>query len=273
MNHSVSRSITGVDTHAHIFRRDLPMVENRRYTPEYDALVETHLENIDGCGLSHGVLVQPSFLGTDNSFITDALKRFPDRLRGIAVVDKEISNEELDALDTAGFVGIRLNLIGRELENYGDDVWQSLFKRLAERNWQVEVQRGVDDLYKVLPDMVRSGVQVVVDHFGRPDGAIDKDNSAHRAFLEILANENVWLKVSAPYRAKANPQQASELFAAYAEAAGGVDRFLWGSDWPNTQFEKVTNYSAQFALFTDMVTDPQQQHQILVDNPVKLFRF
>ncbi|MNJ55364.1 hypothetical protein D3C77_508490 [compost metagenome] len=55
-------ALTGVDTHAHIFRHDLPMVPNRRYSPHYDALVEQYLDHLDRNGLSHGVLIQPSFL-------------------------------------------------------------------------------------------------------------------------------------------------------------------------------------------------------------------
>ena len=83
---TVSPAITGVDSHAHIFRQDLPMVANRRYSPDYDALVEQYLEHLDRFGLSHGVLIQPSFLGTDNHFMVAALQRFPERLRGVAVV-------------------------------------------------------------------------------------------------------------------------------------------------------------------------------------------
>ena len=59
------------------------------------------------------MLIQPSFLGTDNRFMLDALRRYPQRLRGVAVVDASISDTQLDELEEAGVVGIRLNLIGR----------------------------------------------------------------------------------------------------------------------------------------------------------------
>lgn len=113
-----SPAITGIDTHAHIFRQDLPMVANRRYSPHYDALVEQYLAHLDAHGLSHGVLIQPSFLGTDNGFMVEALRLHPERLRGVAVVDVAITDAELDALAAAGVVGIRLNLIGKELQDY-----------------------------------------------------------------------------------------------------------------------------------------------------------
>jgi len=40
--------ITGIDTHAHIFRQDLPMVPGRRYSPSYDATVEQYLAHLAG---------------------------------------------------------------------------------------------------------------------------------------------------------------------------------------------------------------------------------
>lgn len=265
--------IAGVDTHAHIFCRDLPLAANRRYAPEYDALVETWLANIDRCGLSHGVLIQPSFLGTDNRYIEQALQRYPDRLRAIAVVDPRIDDAELERLDALGFVGIRLNLIGRTLEDFGAPLWQRLFARLAERRWQVEIQRGFEDLYRFVPHILASGVNVVIDHFGRPGGSIDPARTEHARSLELFASEQLWLKLSGAYRAQAGLARAQQLLATLKQVAGGSERFLWGSDWPHTQFEQDTDYPAQFAFFKALVSDAEERRRILVDNAVELFRF
>ncbi|QRG26799.1 amidohydrolase family protein [Halomonas binhaiensis] len=87
--------VIGVDTHAHVFRADLPLAPGRRYSPDYDASVDSFLGHLNLHGVSHGVLVQPSFLGTDNSFMVAALRQHPSRLRGIAVVDPEIHRERM----------------------------------------------------------------------------------------------------------------------------------------------------------------------------------
>lgn len=102
--------ITAVDTHAHIFRRGLKLAEVRRYVPDYDATPDDYLRQLKLNGISHGVLVQPSFLGTDNSFLLEALQRQPECLRGIAVVQPNIARSALVDLDREGIVGIRLNL-------------------------------------------------------------------------------------------------------------------------------------------------------------------
>lgn len=266
-------ALTGIDTHAHIFRQDLPMVPNRRYSPAYDALVEQYLAHLDHHGLSHGVLIQPSFLGTDNSYMLQALRRYPQRLRAVAVVDAAISDPALDALADAGVVGIRLNLIGKRLADYAGPEWTSLFKRLAKRGWQVEIQRGFDDLALIVPAILACGVDVVVDHFGLPNEGIDPSLDSHRIFLHLLAEPKVWLKVSAGYRSQSDLAKAKGLLAQIREAAGGIQRLLWGSDWPHTQFEQHTDYGQQFAFFQALLPDAAERAQVLRDNPAKLFGF
>lgn len=266
-------AITGVDTHAHIFRQDLPMVPNRRYSPDYDALVEQYLAHLERNGLSHGVLIQPSFLGTDNSFMLDALRHNPHRLRGVAVVDADVSEAQLDELADAGVVGIRLNLIGKNLADYSDPAWTALFERLAPRGWQVEIQRGIDDVALIVPAMLACDIDVVIDHFGLPKGGIRIENPNHRAFLELLGYQRVWLKLSAAYRSQSDLDQARQVLAQVREASGGIERFLWGSDWPNTQFEQQTDYARQLAFIEALLPDADERAQVLINNPAKLLGF
>src|SRR5215475_3889842 len=104
-----------IDTHAHVFHRRLPLAPGRRYAPDYDAPVQLYLQQLDRNGMTSGVLVQPSFLGTDNSYLVESLEAARGRLRGIAVVDPAVSMDALRALDRAGVVGIRFNLLGQSL--------------------------------------------------------------------------------------------------------------------------------------------------------------
>lgn len=268
-----SYALRGVDTHAHIFRQDLPMVANRRYSPHYDALVEHYLDHLAHNGLSHGVLIQPSFLGSDNHFMLEALRRYPQRLRAVAVVDVDVDEAWLEALAAAGVVGIRLNLIGKSLADYRSREWSALFERLAARGWQVEIQRGIDDVALIVPSIRASGVTVVIDHFGLPTGGIDRKKTNHQAFLDLLGDERVWLKLSAAYRSQCDLAEATEVLAQIREASGGIQRLLWGSDWPHTQFEQQTDYGRQVAFFQALLPDAAERDQVLMDNPAKLFGF
>ncbi|CBS89365.1 amidohydrolase family protein [Azospirillum lipoferum] len=266
--------IGGIDTHAHIFRPDLPMAAGRRYSPAHAAELSDWFALQDKAGFSHGVLIQPSFLGTDNSFIEAALCAHPERLRAVAVVDPGVTEEELDRLGALGFVGARLNLVGREVEDYAAPPWPEFFRRLAARRWQVEIQRRFDDLADLVPAIADTGVTVVIDHFGLPQGGIDPGNRSHRAFLDQLRRmPDVWVKLSAPYRAGLTPDLAARSFELLREACGGSNRFVWGSDWPHTQHEAETGYAAQLARLHDLIPDPDERARILVRNPATLFQF
>ena len=213
---SNSLAVTGVDTHAHIFRRDLPMTSGRRYSPEYDATIEQYLQHLDQHGFSHGVLVQPSFLGTDNGYLLEALKRHPDRLRGTVVVDPDISDAHLDEMAAHGVVGIRLNLIGKDLDDFSGTHWQHFFKRLAARSWTVEIQRGMDDLVTILPPILDAGVEVIVDHFGLPGRGPEAWPPNEKAFLALLAEGGIWPRQHRFLRRCAPHAAASTAFCGVA---------------------------------------------------------
>ncbi len=124
-------SLKTIDTHAHVFHRGLKLAPGRRYAPDYDAPLSLYLEQLDHNGMSNGVLVQPSFLGTDNSYLVECLKQTSGRLRGIAVVDPAVSADELHALDRAGVVGIRLNLVGQPLPDLTAAEWKTLLAEVC----------------------------------------------------------------------------------------------------------------------------------------------
>ena len=134
--------------------------------------------------------MQPSFLGEDNSYLVNGLRSGDGRLRGIAVVSPSISREDLKALDAAGIVGIRLNLVGRQLPSLDTEPWPGLLRMIADLGWQVEIQRSARDLQFLLPALSAAGVSVVIDHFGLPDLTVSVE--------ELWAQEHCGGQVQTP---------------------------------------------------------------------------
>jgi predicted TIM-barrel fold metal-dependent hydrolase len=87
-----------------------PLVDTRSYTAP-EASPRAYLAMLKSTGMTHGVLVQPSVHGTDNSLIAETLRAEGGKLRGIAVVAPEVSERELEALNQAGYRGCRLNVL------------------------------------------------------------------------------------------------------------------------------------------------------------------
>ncbi len=262
------------DTHSHIFRRGLPLAAIRRYAPSYDATGEDYLAQLAANGISRGILVQPSFLGVDNSYMVDALTNYPDQLRGIAVVDPTISEEDLATLDGQGVVGIRLNLAGLPLPELTSRTWQRLLAWLAAHHWQVEVHREVKDLPKLLDPLLESGVHVVLDHFGRPDPATGADDPAYQHLLSCGKTGRLWVKVSGVYRL--NPGHdgqalATQLYPVLRDALG-LDHLIWGSDWPHTQNESSMSFATALDQLSATIPDETERQRVL-SNAARLFHF
>ncbi|WP_343653853.1 amidohydrolase family protein [Herbaspirillum sp.] len=274
---SKAASTTGlrIDTHAHVFARGLPMADGRRYTPAYDITVDEYLARLDAQGISHGVLVQPSFLGSDNSYMLQAIARAPQRLRGIAMVEPDIDESALLALQQGGVVGVRFNLVGGAPLPDFRGVWRDTLARIAQLGWQVEIHREAVDLPQVLEPLLELGMKVVVDHFGRVDPALGVDDPGFRYLLSTGASRLVWVKLSAQYR-----NGGSEGGAHFARQAWpllrqhlGTERLLWGSDWPHTQHESMTDYADSWRRFEDLVSDELDRRLITGQTAAQLFDF
>ena len=264
-----------VDTHAHIFERHMPMAAERRYTPVYDAPLDQYLQMLDEHGIAKGVLVQPSFLGIDNSYLVRGLQKAGGRLRGVVVVEPSAGTAALEALDAAGVVGIRLNLVGGDIPSFGAEPWISLFDNIASLNWLIEVQRRASDLERLLPALLQVGVPVVVDHFGLFDGHSSCWSIPLRALEAGGKSRRLWLKISAPYRLGGNGagEEIGRRIYPNLRDAVGLDRLVWGSDWPHTQFEGAQSYFQACSSVRKIVPDNAERRRILHSNALSLFRF
>ena len=259
-----------VDAHAHVLKRDLPLVAQRHSAPRRDATVEEYVDLLDRHGVSHGLLTAPSFYGADNSLLTAALRSFPRRLRGTAIVEPSITDADLAALGAAGVVGMRLNWLRRDtLPDLATAPFRRLLARVGALGWHVEIYLEGVKLADVLPALRASGVRVVVDHFGSPDPARGVRCPGFQAVLEGVRAGDTWVKLSAPYRlGGADPQ-------AYVDAllAAGRAQLVWATDWPFVGFEDTISYGRCVQWLRDWVPDEATRRIILADTPAQLFGF
>jgi predicted TIM-barrel fold metal-dependent hydrolase len=265
-----------VDAHAHIFERTLPLADDRRYTPDRDARISDYLTELDQNGFTHGVLVQPSFLGLNNSYLLDALRAYPDRLRGVVVVDPTIDESELTDMAASGVVGVRLNLWGRVIPDFREASWLAFQAKLQRLGLHVQVHCPAVHLGEVLPGFLRANNRVVVDHFGRPDAALGTDDPGFRYLLAeaAAAAGQVWVKLSAAYRL-GNDSDAANCgpdFAARLTGALGLERLVWGSDWPHTDFSNRMDFKSARGLLDSLIPDSQSRRQILGVSAKELYR-
>src|ERR1700730_7006115 len=96
------------DSHVHVFDAEskYPSVETPHYTLP-DGSLEKLRRMTEVLALQRFVIVQPSFFGTDNRCILDALDGAGPRARGVAIVAEDCSDEELKAMHRRGVRALR----------------------------------------------------------------------------------------------------------------------------------------------------------------------
>jgi predicted TIM-barrel fold metal-dependent hydrolase len=262
--------VQGVDTHAHVFSATAPAVAGARYRPSYAARLASWRALWRPAGITHGVLVQPSFFGTNNTEMLATIASDPARLRGVAVVDPIISDAALARLAAGGVRAIRLNLRGvSDVTDYASTRWDALFARVRARGWHVELFLEPGALPSIAPAFARNAIALVLDHFGSPSS----DDAANARVLEtakaLAAERPVWCKLSAPYRLGGADPQA--LTARWVEVLG-PGRVVWGSDWPWTQQERGKDYQ-RLRDALDRWVGAANAPAVLWDNAARLYGF
>ena len=143
------------------------------------------------------MLVQPSFLGTDNSHLVAALRAAAGRLRGVAVVSPDIAAADLLALAEAGVAGIRLNLIGLPLPALDQPAWQELLAHVNTLGWHVEVHLQASRLPAIMPALL---CRLPRGHrpLRPPDPALGIADPGFAYLLRQADSGQVWVKLAAP---------------------------------------------------------------------------
>ena len=217
------------DYHAHVFPGDTCHVQDPWYVPNYDATVGDYLAALQEHGIAWGTLVQPSFLGTDNSFMLDVMQQYPDLFRGVVVVDHDdpmSAQCDLDVWNQIGVRGVRLNLYGLNLPDLQSDSWVQFTWELKRLGWFLQFYCKPEQLEALSPAIRELPCTIVIDHLGFP---LD-ENLENHPLLDLIELENVWVKASGAYRSPAGLSKAMYQLL----KSKGFERLVPGSDWPHT---------------------------------------
>lgn len=271
------------DCHAHVFGPFArhPLADERSYTPAEFA-GDAFVAHLDQLGLTRGVLVTGSVCGTDNGAVLEALHRYPERLRGVAVPAAGTTEAELDHWHAAGVRAVRVNLYrvdGHAVyrNGVGLEVLEELAPRIAARGWHAQVWIHVPDLPELTPRLRRLGLPLVIDHMGRMATARGVNDPGFQQLCALLAEGVAWTKLSGADRISSMgpPYEDVDPFAA-ALLAANPQQLVWGSDWPHINYfeaARVPDDGLLFNLLARWLPQADLRQQVLVDNPVRLYGF
>lgn len=281
------------DCHTHIFCDPdrFPFWSGRTYTPETATVNETralhralHVDRI--------VSVNSLVYGTDNSCMVGALRQLGHRARGIALIDEQVSDAELDALAQVGVRGIRLNFVDLGVPDPAiiRQRFQTAVNRLSRfgrRDWHIQIYSGLSVVEVLQNEVITAPLPIVFDHFAGARASLGVSQSGFDVLLKLLRSGKAYAKISAAYRVSEHgPEYPDVAPLAQALIVANPQRVLWGTDWPHPDSSRVPNRRVSDIAPLLQIDDGRLLNQlplwapnakvrrtILVENPARLYGF
>lgn len=255
------------DSHMHIVGplARFPFAANRSVSPPA-ATWSDYRRVAAKLGIDRNVIVQPSFYGSDNRCMLDALEQSAGRARGVVVVGAEVTADEIRNLHERGVRGVRVQTIAKEGVNF--DVIETVSARIAAFGWHLELYLDARELPTLIGRLRRLPLPIVFDHMAQ----VAKDSGIGEPGFDLLrdlmAGGRAWVKLSHSFF-RPCAQRARALLDA------NPDRVLWASDWPHVPENEagVPDDGELVNLLADWAPDEGLRHKVLVDNPAQLYFF
>lgn len=262
------------DAHCHVFGPGdiFPYSTSATYRPE-DAPKEKLFALHQHLGLSRSVIVQASCHGSDNTAMVDALIAGNGNYRGIAMVERNVTTEELQALHDAGVRGVRFNFVTHLGEAADKDAILEIVEKIKPLGWHIVVHFDADKLEDLAPFLKKIDVAIVIDHMGRIDARKGPEQRAFQLLLELMEDKRFWVKVCGSERiSRSGPpfHDAAQYGRLLVERF--PDRVLWGTDWPHPNIkENMPDDGELVDLLKIIAPDRAKLQTLLVDNPTRLY--
>jgi len=265
------------DTHVHLLASadEFALFAGRTENPaqSYAAYLAGYKAHLANLGITRGVVVQSIFYGLDNSITVQADKDMGAGFKGIGLLPDAATDADLDQFADWNLAGVRLNYVHGGVLTW--DGAKAMAPRLADRGLHIQMLMHADQhMQDLAADVKACPVPVVFDHIGWPTDIQTPDNAGFHALCRALADGDAYVKLSGLYRLTDAPYDKLDAHIAALVAANPA-RCLWGSDWPHIMLNgaQMPQGADLWQAFLRAVPDPAIRHQILVENPARLYRF
>ncbi len=261
------------DAHCHIYgpASRFPYVPGTPYLPP-DATFEQMRALHAHLGLERAVIVQAAPHGTDMRATLDAISRSGGAYRGVAVVKRDITDNELEALHKGGIRGIRFNFVAHLGGAPDIPTFERMVARVKPLGWHVVLHFDAQDVPVYADLIARMPVPFVIDHMGRVQAEGGLEQKPFQTLLKLMENPLAWVKVCGAERVSCTGKPFHDAIPfARTLIERFPDRVLWGTDWPHPNVKWMPNDGELVDLFARFTDDETLRHKVLVDNPTRLY--
>lgn len=238
---------------------------------------EVFLSNMNYAQVGAAVVVQEIIDGNQNEYLLDVLKRFPDRFFCMGMVDFKDNDFSTDnlliqvaALHAQGFKGIAIP---------GHRIKGSLLKampmfKFMEENGMIismclaEDEKQIAEMGEVIREC--QNLKVAIGHFGMVTTPFFQSQVKLAALGPNVMVESggiTWL-----YNSEFYPYPSAIKSIREAADLVGMDRLMWGSDYPRTITAITYKMSYDFVLKSDELTHDEKA-LFLGENAMRFYGF
>ncbi len=269
------------DCHHHVYGRpgSYPLAPVRGYTPAANSTLDDYLAMAGTLGLERSVIVTGS-ANADNGVTLEAIAASHGRIRGVALVPPDISDDEFERLRAGGIVGLRLSNVSKGGVGFGP--LEDLARRCAELGWHIELHvRTTAEAVALVPRLKKLPVAYVIDRMAqaKPEAGAEAGTTRgdFRKLLDLMADDDrCWVKLYGFYQLTASGPPGYDDMVPLARTLieARPDRVIWGSNWPHANITvPMPNDGDLLDFLAAAAPDARTRDRILANNPARLYGF
>lgn len=288
-----------IDAHCHLWLRQEAVVDGKEIRPlpngrslfmgtEVQMLppflidgrntAEVLLSNMDYAQVSAAVVTQEFIDGLQNDYLEEVAHRFPERffVFGMCEFRKPGFLEEARALMERGFRGIKIPaarlLLPEGRVRLDSPEMMAMFRQMEDRDLILHVELADGDLQVAEMETVIAAyprLRILIGHFGmvtRP-GWMEQIRLARHPNVYVESGGITWL-----FNDEFYPYPSAVQAIREAADEVGIDKLLWGSDYPRTITAITYKMSYDFILKNPLLSD-EEKAKFLGLNAQRLFGF
>lgn len=230
---------------------------------------EVFLSNMDYAQVSAAVVVQEFIDGLQNDYLSEVMHRYPERffVCGMADYLKDGFYEQAVSLIDKGFKGLAIpghRLMGRSLVS---DEMMRMFQLMEQQGVILSItladgDRQVGELNEVICACPR--LKIAIGHLGmaNPPLSAPWENRSWQEQIKLARHESVMIEsggITWLYNAEFYPFPSAVRAIREAAALVGMEKLMWGSDYPRTITAITYRMSYDFITKSPLMTEDEKR--------------
>lgn len=242
--------------------------ELRQMMPPYildnENTAEIFISNMNYAGVSGAVVTQENIDGNQDEYLLKVKNKYPNRLKVCSLYE-----ENKDFL-TDGFDGVKI--CACRLKNQDLTALADVFKKIETENKFLSIELSDGDIQTgSLQEMIEycPNLKIAIGHFGM----VTRENWQEQ--IRLAQNKNVFVEsggITWLFNDEFYPYNGAVKAIKEAAEICGIEKLMWGSDYPRTMTAITYKMSFDFVLKSKELSD-REKSLFLGETAYEFYKF